>query len=1447
MHSDDQTKIDPLTASLKVVHTDLVLPGNGGMDIVVNRSLRSFGRGHWRNLGIGWDIHFGRLLGRSFCEGKAYKRRLVLSDTQSLVFFRWDKAPSTYITRERWRGLCVNGTTSVVIAPDGTRYTFGKVLHNGHREVSEVRDVNGNWLRFSYHNISGDRRCEQRDPQRLNRFLAPATVTSSDGRRLDFTVTMVPRGQCTTQVSRPKVITAMTFRDSVTGQTRIYRYKYTHIFPTRGGHWLRIGTELRRPYLTRAEDPELGRVWRFSACQLLGATRIYPQGYECDWRLEITQPEGGVSRFYFNKYRPNGSYTKYFETTRKTRGGASWTITRTTDYTKVRGPVRETIYYFSSPENVSQGSAWLSGTIKRVLTRTLSGATVEDRQYSWAKQKISNDDLTVKLSVGSSLSKSDTDTHAPLLRQLKVIRDGTTYTSNYGSHNSYGDPRAQSESGPAGSRSSSTAYWANQSKWIVRGKVVRRVVAGVETDYNQYDSRGRVTLSRKLGRTSTFGYTSQGDLYWKRDPRGYTTYFADYFRGIPRRVRTPDNALTQRTVNSSGMIIRQTDPLNRTTIVSYDRSMRPTRINFPGSYYADSAVSYPNTRTTVVARGGLTVREYRDLYGRVDRVSRSTGSTTVWRSFGYDALDRKTFASMPYFSGQSSSARMRFAYDLLDRVTRTTHADGRSRTVSYLSGARVRQTDEDGQVTTRYFQRYGSPEKGAVKRIDSPNGVRLYIDRNALGTIYRVRSLLPSGATINRTKTLNAKQEVTASSDPEVGYATYAYDAAGNLTAKNVAGLTTRYVYDAMGRPTRVSHPGHGGYGGYSDSFAYNLKGQMLRAQNPFASRSFAYDSGDKLRSDVLTVDGTTFSTRYSYNPNGALNRVVYPTNRVVDYSTDALGRPTRLTGLISSISYFPSGNPNVIAYHSGVRVAHAEDARDRLRVLHVYRGTDNYAQLHYTYDGRSNVRSLRDTAHAFGGFTPSVRNLDLSYDGNARLRTANSWWGSGTFDHDRQHNITRVTIGSATRGYPLNVTKQLLTAITTTGQTTRGVSHDIRANMTSVDGHLLRFDGADRLRRTQSRGNQTLHYRYDALGRLVRAQHGSQVKYFAFDAGFNLLGQYNADRSILREFFWLRGKLVGNSATVNGGHFGLHTDALGSVIAASWPDGNAMFREAYFPYGARYQGPSGDAVSSVWSTMAPWFTGKMEDPTTGLIYMGRRWYFPIARRFVSLDPAAFSPDNGISFNRYAYANDNPLKYVDPDGAWSIGFGNRNTRTHAGPAIGGSRTFGSGGFGIGGPRLGLRGKRNKQLGGSAREMAAYFHRALGTVKGRAFEPCTRGQCQAISLSTATTFVTGRPTMIGPFSDISTAAWRSRLASAFPNAKSIPADAATIAKARFQVGIYEQSLGPFGRHVFAVVRSHRFSRPMSLDFSMQRFGPIGPNTTMGKAIDTFQPGVLHVLK
>lgn len=105
------------------------------------------------------------------------------------------------------------------------------------------------------------------------------------------------------------------------------------------------------------------------------------------------------------------------------------------------------------------------------------------------------------------------------------------------------------------------------------------------------------------------------------------------------------------------------------------------------------------------------------------------------------------------------------------------------------------------------------------------------------------------------------------------------------------------------------------------------------------------------------------------------------------------------------------------------------------------------------------------------------------------------------------------------------------------------------------------------------------------------------------------------------------------------------HFDALGSPVAASDATGNYyLWKETYQPYGERIQKQPSAAHNS------RWYTGHPHEEDIGLTYMGARWYDPVVGRFMGVDPQEFTEANPHSFNRYNYANNNPYKYVDPDG-----------------------------------------------------------------------------------------------------------------------------------------------------------------------------------------------------
>jgi RHS repeat-associated protein len=99
-----------------------------------------------------------------------------------------------------------------------------------------------------------------------------------------------------------------------------------------------------------------------------------------------------------------------------------------------------------------------------------------------------------------------------------------------------------------------------------------------------------------------------------------------------------------------------------------------------------------------------------------------------------------------------------------------------------------------------------------------------------------------------------------------------------------------------------------------------------------------------------------------------------------------------------------------------------------------------------------------------------------------------------------------------------------------------------------------------------------------------------------------------------------------------------VHTDALGSPVAETNSAGQLVRLSHYNPFGEELEQKKDDVA----------YTGHKYDAELALSYMQARYYDPVIGRFYSNDPIGFRDVH--SFNRYAYANNNPYKYVDLDG-----------------------------------------------------------------------------------------------------------------------------------------------------------------------------------------------------
>jgi RHS repeat-associated protein len=94
------------------------------------------------------------------------------------------------------------------------------------------------------------------------------------------------------------------------------------------------------------------------------------------------------------------------------------------------------------------------------------------------------------------------------------------------------------------------------------------------------------------------------------------------------------------------------------------------------------------------------------------------------------------------------------------------------------------------------------------------------------------------------------------------------------------------------------------------------------------------------------------------------------------------------------------------------------------------------------------------------------------------------------------------------------------------------------------------------------------------------------------------------------------------------------------------------IFTDNYKAYGVSY----GRLGSSTFQ-----YTDKPADSVTGLYYSGARWYDPASGRFMTEDTYMGDLAVPLSLNRYIYAMDNPLRYVDPTGHYDVADGSTST------------------------------------------------------------------------------------------------------------------------------------------------------------------------------------------
>jgi RHS repeat-associated protein len=210
-----------------------------------------------------------------------------------------------------------------------------------------------------------------------------------------------------------------------------------------------------------------------------------------------------------------------------------------------------------------------------------------------------------------------------------------------------------------------------------------------------------------------------------------------------------------------------------------------------------------------------------------------------------------------------------------------------------------------------------------------------------------------------------------------------------------------------------------------------------------------------------------------------------------------------------------------------------------------------------------------------------------------------------------------------------------------------QAVSHDLDGNMLwgpGTNDAFMRytFDVRNRLIGT-SNAIQQIGYCYDPSGNRIALTNNGQVNRFVVNPNARLSQVLIRIRGGITNYYVYGLGLVyevTETATNSYARY-YHYDYRGSTVALTDDSGNVTDRFEYSAYGT--------LISRTGNTDTPFLYngrfGVQTDPN-GLLYMRVRYYNPYICRFINPDPIGFS--GGL--NWYAFADGNPVNYLDPFG-----------------------------------------------------------------------------------------------------------------------------------------------------------------------------------------------------
>ena len=724
--------------------------------------------------------------------------------------------------------------------------------------------------------------------------------------------------------------------------------------------------------------------------------------------------------------------------------------------------------------------------------------------------------------------------------------------------------------------------------------------------------------------------------------------------------------------SATGWITSSRDTAGLQMSYVYDSLGRPTSITPPGE--AATNVSYPSAVQTIATRNGgagLTIYEEYDYdgLGRIGREMRQmpgAGSYAV-KTHAYDPNGQGTFDSEWGSCTDPSSTCLTAnpagtAYSNFDpfgRARQIQRADGSIVTVDFTDGT-ILHSDTLHKVTTKVntgaVAGYPQTDANTLTRRDAFGRITSVTEPGGDVTTYGydVIGKLTSVAQGAQTRTFSYDRFgfLRSETTPEKGAVTYdSIGSLGNVRQQTEPGsLVLSRLFDYAGRPTSVSSNEGRTYvtntydetshGSSLGKLTTSVSTNYALAPPPTVTESYWYaGAGGRLSTKTTAVSTgglPQLAESFFYNSLGLMNGHVHPRPASPNTLPFAVateydqGLPVKqyLNGLqlVKSVSYQPSGA--LAAYKTGLGVGFdvtttVEPDGVLPRPKKIYAtlgdGTKPFNLDSYSYDGTGNISLIG--ADTFG------------YDLRSRLVYASyPSSGSQTVWYDRFGNMYSRT-GVNPQAFTIDASNHI-----------SGYTY-LRGNLTGPTGSpSYTWDGLDRMT-SQTFGSWV--YLYNAENeRIGKRPQGLDWTFTLRDLDKRVSTEF-AGSAPSRDNVFLGNLLVASYANTEVGDNNwswsfYSSDHLGTPRFVTHMDVPDSESHKYWPYG--------DEVTQQTVPQRLRFATMEADPESSRFYDHARHHDFALARFLSPDKLGGKLTDPQSWNRYAYARNNPLKYVDLDG-----------------------------------------------------------------------------------------------------------------------------------------------------------------------------------------------------